>query len=112
MCGVLLTVYLQSGWPGSKFPALTATGAGGDLWNDLISRRGDAHLCPFQLAGYAFVGGGFWLIAAAWRVLPEAAPARPLGDQRPVRACAPRTVCRVPADHDGFLLQCRPFRWW
>jgi len=73
MYGIPLTVYLLSGWLGSKVPALRATHSGGHLWNDLIGWGGDPHLSPFHLASYAFIGGGFWLIAAAWRVLHDAA---------------------------------------
>jgi protein-S-isoprenylcysteine O-methyltransferase Ste14 len=73
MYGVPLTVYLLSGWLGSKIPGLQATHAGGHLWNDLIGWTGDPHVSPFHLASYAFIGGGFWLIATAWRVLLTAA---------------------------------------
>ncbi|RZU53207.1 protein-S-isoprenylcysteine O-methyltransferase Ste14 [Krasilnikovia cinnamomea] len=73
MYGIPLTVYLLSGWLGSKVPALQATHSGGHLFNDLIGWTGDPHLSPFHLASYAFIGGGFWLIAAAWRVLHDAA---------------------------------------
>lgn len=72
MYGVPLTVYLLSGWLGSKVPALQATHSGGHLWNDLIGWRGDPHLSPFHLASYLLIGGGFWLISAAWRLLLEA----------------------------------------
>jgi hypothetical protein len=36
MYGLPLTVYLLSGWLGSKVPALQATHAGGHLFNDLV----------------------------------------------------------------------------
>ncbi|QRX93468.1 isoprenylcysteine carboxylmethyltransferase family protein [Streptomyces noursei] len=72
MYGVPLTVYLLGGWLGSRFPLLKSTHAGGHLWNDLTSWRGDPHLSPFHLASYVAIGGGFWLIAAAWRVLHTA----------------------------------------
>lgn len=75
MYGVPLTVYLLSGWLGSRFPALQATHSGGHLWNDLIGWTADPHVSPFHLASYVFIGAGFWLIAAAWRVLHEAARA-------------------------------------
>jgi protein-S-isoprenylcysteine O-methyltransferase Ste14 len=78
MYGVPLTVYLLSGWLGDRIPALEATHAGGHLWNDLIGWTGDPHLSPFHLASYLAIGGGFWLMAAAWRVLWEAARSRRL----------------------------------
>jgi protein-S-isoprenylcysteine O-methyltransferase Ste14 len=73
MYGVPLTVYLLGSWLGSRFPLLQDTHAGGHVWNDLIGWSGDPHLSPFHLASYVFSGGGFWLVAAAWPVLQEAA---------------------------------------
>ena len=73
MYGAPLTVYLLGSWLGSRFPALRATHAGGHLWNDLIGWKYDPHLSPFHLASYLLIGAGFWLIAAAWRVLHHAA---------------------------------------
>jgi len=73
MYGVPLTIYLLSGWLGSKIPALSATHAGGHLFNDLISWKGDPHLSPFHLASYLFIMAGFWLGIAGWHKLFDAA---------------------------------------
>ncbi len=73
MYGAPLTVYLLAGWLGTRFPALKATHSGGHLWNDLIGWKGDPHVSPFHLASYAVIGGGFWLISAAWTRLHAAA---------------------------------------
>ena len=73
MYGAPLTVYLLAGWLGTRFPALKASHSGGHLWNDLIGWQGDPHVSPFHLASYAVIGGGFWLIAAAWNHLHAAA---------------------------------------
>jgi protein-S-isoprenylcysteine O-methyltransferase Ste14 len=97
MYGIPVTVYLLSGWLGSRFPALTATHSGGHLWNDLTGWSGDAHLSPFHLASYLFIGGGFWLIAAAWRVLHDAARTDRLA------VTGPYARVRHP-QYDGFLL--------
>ena len=72
MYGYPLSVYLLSGWLGSRFPGLGLSHSRGHLWNDLIGWNGDPHLSPPHLASYVFIGGGFWLIAAAWRVLYDA----------------------------------------
>ena len=72
MYGFPLTIFLLSGWLGSRFPALSLTHSGGHLWNDLIGWTGDPHLSPFHLASYVFIGLGFWLITSAWRVLWDA----------------------------------------
>ncbi|WP_019873166.1 methyltransferase family protein [Sporichthya polymorpha] len=73
MYGAPLTVYLLSGWLGSRFPQLEATHSGGHLWNDLIGWSGDPHVSPFHLASYAVLIGGFMLISAGWKVLHAAA---------------------------------------
>src|SRR5262245_8582404 len=83
MYDVPLSVHLLSGWLGSKSPALSNTHAGGHLWNDLIGWRADPHVSPFHLAGYVIIGGGFWLIAAAWRMPREAAAGHRLATTGP-----------------------------
>ena len=97
MYGIPLTVYLLGSWLGSRFPLLDDTHAGGHLWNDLIGWSGDPHVSPFHLASYVFIGGGFWLIAAAWQVLHEAARTGTLATQGPYQ------WVRHP-QYDGFLL--------
>ena len=52
---------------GTRFPPLRADNAGGHLWNDLIGWTGEPHASTFHLASYAMIGGGFRLIAVAWR---------------------------------------------
>lgn len=97
MYGIPLTVYLLSGWLGSRFPALQATHSGGHLFNDLIGWTGDPHLSPFHLASYVLIGAGFWLIATAWRVLHDAARTNQLA------VAGPYARVRHP-QYDGFLL--------
>ncbi len=97
MYGFPLTVYLVSGWLGSRFPALTFTHGGGHLWNDLIGWNGDPHLSPFHLASYVLIGAGFWLIAAAWTVLLRAQKAGHLA------VAGPYARVRHP-QYAGFLL--------
>jgi len=69
MYGYPLTVYLLTGPLGGLVPGVDLSHNAGHLWTDLIGWKGDPHLSPFHLASYLFIGGGFWLIAAAWRVL-------------------------------------------
>ena len=97
MYGVPLTVYLLSGWLGSRFPALQATHSGGHLFNDLIGWTGDPHLSPFHLASYVLIGAGFWLISAAWRLLHDGARTNRLA------VTGPYARVRHP-QYDGFLL--------
>ena len=97
MYGVPLTVYLLGSWLGSRVPLLDDTHAGGHLWNDFIGWTGDPHLSPFHLASYVFIGGGFWMVAAAWRVLHDAARTGELATR------GPYARVRHP-QYDGFLL--------
>jgi protein-S-isoprenylcysteine O-methyltransferase Ste14 len=97
MYGVALTIFLISGWLGDRIPALNASHAGGHLWNGMIGWAGDPRLSPFHIASYLFIGGGFWLIAAAWRVLYSAARTDNLATTGPYAAV------RHP-QYDGFLL--------
>ena len=69
MYGYPLTVYLLTGPLSGLVPGVDLSHNAGHLWTDLIGWDGDPHVSPFHLASYAFIGGGFWLIASAWRVL-------------------------------------------
>lgn len=73
MYGFPLTIYILSGWLGSRFDSLTLTHDGGHLWSELLGWEGDPHLSPFHLASYVVIGLGFWAIASAWPVLLRAA---------------------------------------
>ncbi len=72
MYGYPLTVYLLTGPLAGLVPGVDLSHNAGHLWTDLISWKGDPHLSPFHLLSYLFIGGGFWLIAAAWKVLHAA----------------------------------------
>ncbi len=69
MYGYPLTVYLLTGPLGGLVPGVDLSHDAGHLWTDLIGWKGDPHVSPFHLASYALIVGGFWLIAAAWKVL-------------------------------------------
>jgi protein-S-isoprenylcysteine O-methyltransferase Ste14 len=73
MYGFPLTIYLLSGWLGSRFPQLDVfSHDAGHLWHTLLGWRGNPHFDPMHLASYALIGGGFWLLSAAWPVLYRA----------------------------------------
>jgi protein-S-isoprenylcysteine O-methyltransferase Ste14 len=97
MYGIPLTIYLLGSWLGSRFPLLSDTHAGGHLWNDLAGWTGDPHLSPFHLASYVAIGGGFWLIAVAWRHLHQAA------QEDRLATTGPYVWVRHP-QYDGFLV--------
>ena len=105
MYGFPLTIYLLSGWVGSRFESLTLTHDGGHLWSELIGWNGDPHLSPFHLASYVFIGGGFWAIAAAWPVLLRAAKAGGLATTGPYARVRHPQYVGFLAIMVGFLLQ-------
>ncbi len=97
MYGFPLTIYLLSSWLGSRLPWLNLSHSGGHLWSQLVGWGGDPHLSPFHLVSYALIGGGFWLIASAWRTLWQAAQAGTLA------TTGPYAHVRHP-QYSGFLL--------
>ena len=73
MYGFPLTIYLLSGWLGRRYPGVDfLSHDAGHLWETLLGWRGDPHLNPLHLLSNLLIGGGFILLAAAWRVLYEA----------------------------------------
>lgn len=73
MYGFPLTIYLLSGWLTSWFPAVDwASHDAGHLPEMMIGWRSNPHFGPFHLLSFAFIGGGFLLLSAAWRVLYDA----------------------------------------
>jgi protein-S-isoprenylcysteine O-methyltransferase Ste14 len=70
MYGFPLTIYLLSGWLQRSYPGLDLlTHDTGHLWETLLGWRGDPHLNPLHLLSNVLIGGGFVLLASAWRVL-------------------------------------------
>lgn len=105
MYGAPLTIYLLSSWLGSSFLGLDLTHNGGHLWVQLVGWQGDPHLSPFHLASYAFIGGGFWLIAAAWRRLYAAQREGRLANQGPYARLRHPQYLGFILIMAGFLLQ-------
>src|SRR3546814_7034647 len=66
MYGFPLTIYLLSGWLQSRYPGVDwSTHDAGHLLEELFGWRGNPHFGPFHLLSFAFIGGGFILIASA-----------------------------------------------
>lgn len=73
MYGFPLTLYLLSGWVGSRVPQLDPLSHdAGHLWPALFGWTMDPHWSPFHVLGYVLIGGGFVLVASGWRVLHDA----------------------------------------
>jgi|SRR5581483_11670557 len=73
MYGFPLTIYLLSGWLQSRYPGVNwFSHDAGHLLEMLFGWKANPHLGPFHIASFIFIGGGFLLIGAAWRVLYDA----------------------------------------
>ncbi|WP_341677267.1 isoprenylcysteine carboxylmethyltransferase family protein [Niveibacterium sp. SC-1] len=70
MYGFPLTLYLLSGWLGTRYPEIgLATHDAGHLWEILFGWRGNPHFGPFHIASNLLIVAGLWLLAKAWPVL-------------------------------------------
>lgn len=70
MYGFPLTLYLLSGWLSSRFPGVDfLSHDAGHLLEVMFGWRANPHFGPFHFLSFVLIGGGFWLLAAAWRVL-------------------------------------------
>lgn len=73
MYGFPLTIYLASGWLQGAYPGIDwFSHDAGHLPEMLFGWRANPHFGPFHLLSFVLIGGGFWLISAAWRVLYDA----------------------------------------
>lgn len=73
MYGFPLTLYLLSGWLGSRYPQLDIfSHDAGHLWHTLLGLEGNPHFDIFHILSNVFIFGGFILLASAWDVLYRA----------------------------------------
>ena len=73
MYGYPLTIYLLSGWLTTKFPGVDfLSHDAGHLLEVMLGTKVDPHFGLFHILSYVFIGGGFWLLSAAWPVLYQA----------------------------------------
>jgi protein-S-isoprenylcysteine O-methyltransferase Ste14 len=73
MYGFPLTIYFLSGWLQSRYPGIDwFSHDAGHLLEELIGWRANPHFGPFHLLSLVFIGGGFLLISAGWKVLFDA----------------------------------------
>lgn len=70
MYGFPLTIYLLSGWLSTRFPGVDfLSHDAGHLLEVMFGWKANPHLGPFHLASNLFIIGGFFMLAAAWRIL-------------------------------------------
>lgn len=84
MYGFPLTIYLLSGWLGSRFPSIDfLSHDAGHLLETLFGWEANPHFGPFHIASNLLLVAGFWLLASAWRVLYDAQRAGELATTGP-----------------------------
>jgi protein-S-isoprenylcysteine O-methyltransferase Ste14 len=106
MYGFPLTIYLLSGWLVQRFPGVDFLAHdAGHLLEVMFGWRANPHFGPFHLLSTLFIGGGFWLLAAAWKVLYSAQAEGRLARTGPyARVRHPQYIAFVLIMF-GFLLQ-------
>lgn len=73
MYGFPLTIYLLSGWLQTRYPEINwFSHDAGHLLEELFGWRTNPHFGPFHILSFIFIGGGFVVISAGWKVLYEA----------------------------------------
>ncbi|MFA5825444.1 MAG: isoprenylcysteine carboxylmethyltransferase family protein [Gallionellaceae bacterium] len=73
MYGFPLTIYLLSGWLQTRYAGVDVfSHEAGHLWHTLLGWKGDPHFDPLHILSIVFIGGGFILLSAAWKVLYQA----------------------------------------
>ncbi|MGY9050462.1 MAG: methyltransferase family protein, partial [Rhodobacterales bacterium] len=73
MYGFPLTIYLLSGWLQTNYPGVDwFAHDSGHLPEMIFGWQANPHFGPFHLLSFALIGGGFWMISAAWPVLYRA----------------------------------------
>ena len=99
MYGFPLTVFLMSGWLQSRYPEVNLLShEAGHLWSTVFGLEGD-------LLSGIMIGGGFVLLARAWKVLFAAQRARVLATTGPYAWVRHPQYVAFIAIMVGFLLQ-------
>ena len=84
MYGFPLTLYFLSGWLQSRYPDVDwLSHDAGHLLEMLVGWKANPHFGPFHLLSFVFIGGGFILLASAWRVLYQAQQSHALATTGP-----------------------------
>ena len=84
MYGFPLTIYFLSGWLQSRYPDVDwFSHDAGHLLEMMFGWKTNPHAGPFHILSFVFIGGGFILISAAWKVLYDAQKTRSLATSGP-----------------------------
>lgn len=106
MYGFPLTIYVLSGWLQSWFPSVDwLSHDAGHLLEMMFGWRANPHMGPFHLLSFVLIGGGFVIIAAAWRVLYAAQQSGQLATEGPYSYVRHPQYVGFVLVLTGFLLQ-------
>jgi protein-S-isoprenylcysteine O-methyltransferase Ste14 len=106
MYGFPLTIYFLSGWLQSRYPGVDwLSHDAGHLLEMMFGWKANPHFGPFHVLSFIFIGGGFILISAAWRVLYDAQQRRALATTGPYSYVRHPQYVGFVLIMFGFLLQ-------
>ncbi len=106
MYGFPLTIYMLSGWLAARFPGVDfLSHDAGHIWYELLGFEGDPHLNPIHVSSNVLIVGGFFLLAAAWRVLYPAQKKGALATTGPYARIRHPQYAAFIVIMFGFLLQ-------
>ena len=106
MYGFPLTIYLLSGWLQTRYPGVDwFSHDAGHLLELLFGWRANPHFGPFHVLSGLFIGGGFILLANAWRVLYAAQRTHTLATTGPYARVRHPQYAAFIVIMFGFLLQ-------
>lgn len=106
MYGFPLTIYVVSGWLQSHYPDVDwFSHDAGHLLEMIFGWKAHPHFGPFHILSLALIGGGFWLIAAAWKVLYAAQSRHELAERGAYAYLRHPQYVGIAMVMFGFLLQ-------
>lgn len=106
MYGFPLTIYLLSGWLQSRYPGVNwLSHDAGHLLEILFGWRANPHFGPFHVLSTVLIGGGFWLLASAWKMLYAAQRTHTLATAGPYAYIRHPQYAAFVLILFGFLLQ-------
>lgn len=106
MYGFPLTIYVLSGWLQSRLPGVDwLTHDAGHLLEMMFGWEANPHFGPFHLLSFIFIGGGFFLISAGWRILHGAQKTHQMAVDGPYRYIRHPQYSGFISIMFGFLLQ-------
>lgn len=110
MYGFPLTIYLLSGWLGSRYPEIDLLSHDAGhllevLLGELVGWEVNPHLGPFHIASYVLIFGGFILLAKSWGILYEAQRRHELAASGPYAYVRHPQYLAFMMIMSGFLLQ-------